>query len=663
MEDARLCQIVTPVGMLGYGFNEQHTEHALQEVCALPTPSALILDSGSTDSGPNKLALGSMSNPRSAYERDLRRLLRLGQKYRVPVITASAGGDGTDHHVEELVSIIQALAEEEEFRTAQFKVVSLFSNMDKDFAHQRFQAGKVRGCGSTVPPLTNKAIDETTTIVAQMGPEPIFDAIVANPDFDVLIAGRSYDPSPYIAFSAYHATLRGQKDISSLSREALGAFNHMGKIMECGGLCSTPKSMGAVACLYRNDACSFTIKPTDPHSMCTPLTVAAHSLYEKSRPDILYGPGGHLNVTKCQYEQLDDGRTVKVWGSVFDADPYTVKMEGARVVGYRTIFLGSFSDPVLLRGLRELLSFLKNKLRHDYADIGGKWDVEFHVSDTGSAESAPKNVSIVGEIVAETQAIATQLANTARVWCIHAPYAGQRATAGNMGFGIGGRNEFEAGPCCEFSVYHLADLQPGEERGYSYSVPASGTTNLFRWKVLDIDGGGRRKSSERSNADGVSHANGSSPNGTQADSTSSSSFAINGNMSKITQAVPHLLPDVARVLRSKNSGPFEITIDIMFHNQEIYNIVRKSNVLNRAVIQELYSVTEDDIIYCDWFEPALAFKVTIPRYRNGKRCAAGGFMESDMHGSQWHVPLMMMELSEAVQDEIVGIEDAKNGTY
>lgn len=116
MEDARLCQIVTPVGMLGYGFNEQHTEHALQEVCALPTPSALILDSGSTDSGPNKLALGSMSNPRSAYERDLRRLLRLGQKYRVPVITASAGGDGTDHHVEELVSIIQALAEEEEFR-------------------------------------------------------------------------------------------------------------------------------------------------------------------------------------------------------------------------------------------------------------------------------------------------------------------------------------------------------------------------------------------------------------------------------------------------------------------------------------------------------------------------------------------------------------------
>lgn len=108
-----LCRIITPVGMLGYGFSDTETEDALaRAVGARDAPVALILDSGSTDSGPSKLALGTTTCPRSAYVRDLRHLLRLGVKYQVPLLTSSAAGDGSDEHVELLVEIIDELANE-----------------------------------------------------------------------------------------------------------------------------------------------------------------------------------------------------------------------------------------------------------------------------------------------------------------------------------------------------------------------------------------------------------------------------------------------------------------------------------------------------------------------------------------------------------------------
>lgn len=104
-----LCHIVTPIGMLGYGFCAADLEKGLETALQSGSPTAIILDSGSTDSGPAKLALGSMTCPRSAYERDLRQLISAVKKYRVPLLISSAGGDGTDAHVKEFLDIIQGI--------------------------------------------------------------------------------------------------------------------------------------------------------------------------------------------------------------------------------------------------------------------------------------------------------------------------------------------------------------------------------------------------------------------------------------------------------------------------------------------------------------------------------------------------------------------------
>jgi hypothetical protein len=112
----RVCNIVTPVGMLGYGFSLSQTKAALQCLLAKDTscPTALILDSGSTDSGPSKLALGGMSCPRSAYMRDLSKLCQLVYEFGVPLIFSSAGGDGSDEHVEEMITVLQDIVDKDD---------------------------------------------------------------------------------------------------------------------------------------------------------------------------------------------------------------------------------------------------------------------------------------------------------------------------------------------------------------------------------------------------------------------------------------------------------------------------------------------------------------------------------------------------------------------
>ena len=90
------------------------------------------------------------------------------------------------------------------------------------------------------------------------------------------------------------------------------------------------------------------------------------------------------------------------------------------------------------------------------------------------------------------------------------------------------------------------------------------------------------------------------------------------------------LREIAKVIRSKNAGPFEITLDIVFHNRA----VKQSGVITRELVSELYNVPTQAIITFGFFELINAVKITLPRPR-----AQGGIGETDMHAAQQHVPL------------------------
>ena len=101
------------------------------------------------------------------------------------------------------------------------------------------------------------------------------------------------------------------------------------------------------------------------------------------------------------------------------------------------------------------------------------------------------------------------------------------------------------------------------------------------------------------------------------------------------------LKELAKVIRSKNAGPFEITFDIMFADRASYEKVKNSGVLNEDLICRLYRTTPDQIVSMLFFDPALAYKFTLKR--SIKRLQ-GSIGENDTFGTQQHAPLLDVEI-------------------
>jgi hypothetical protein len=94
------------------------------------------------------------------------------------------------------------------------------------------------------------------------------------------------------------------------------------------------------------------------------------------------------------------------------------------------------------------------------------------------------------------------------------------------------------------------------------------------------------------------------------------------------------LDRVAKVIRSKNAGPFEITFDIMFDDAASYARVKQSGVIEADRIAAAYRVPRADVLVCKPFDAALAFKITLRR-----PVSSGDWMDTDVYGCQQHVPL------------------------
>jgi hypothetical protein len=98
------------------------------------------------------------------------------------------------------------------------------------------------------------------------------------------------------------------------------------------------------------------------------------------------------------------------------------------------------------------------------------------------------------------------------------------------------------------------------------------------------------------------------------------------------------LKDIAKACKSKNAGPFHITLDIMFDDAALFERVRATGVITPALIARLYSVAEQDVLFTP-YPPALAWKATIAR-----RIASGAIGDTDVYGAQQHAPLLDIEV-------------------
>ena len=96
--------------------------------------------------------------------------------------------------------------------------------------------------------------------------------------------------------------------------------------------------------------------------------------------------------------------------------------------------------------------------------------------------------------------------------------------------------------------------------------------------------------------------------------------------------------EAAKVIRSKNAGPFELTFDIIFKNKEFFEQFKSQQIINHKMIAGVLKISESDILTLIWFAPANAVKITIKR-----PMPSGAPGETDIYGAQQHAPLLAIE--------------------
>ena len=96
--------------------------------------------------------------------------------------------------------------------------------------------------------------------------------------------------------------------------------------------------------------------------------------------------------------------------------------------------------------------------------------------------------------------------------------------------------------------------------------------------------------------------------------------------------------DIAKACKSKNAGPFELTLDVVFDQRSMYERVRATGVLGPGLFARLYNVRAEDVLFTE-YPAGNAFKATIPRL-----VPSGDVGDTDVYGAQQHAPLLDVEI-------------------
>jgi hypothetical protein len=98
------------------------------------------------------------------------------------------------------------------------------------------------------------------------------------------------------------------------------------------------------------------------------------------------------------------------------------------------------------------------------------------------------------------------------------------------------------------------------------------------------------------------------------------------------------LRDVCRYVRSKNAGPFWVTVDLFFDSAESYATYHDDPAISAAAIAAIYGV--DAALVKRFAVKSLTMvKISYPR-----ATPQGGVLERDMHAGQQFVPLLELQL-------------------
>ena len=434
--------VLTPTGTLGYGFGAQALERGMSM-----GPHVIAVDAGSTDPGPHYLGAGEPLVSRISAKRELVQMIRAGRSAGIPVIVGSAGGAGCKEHVDWTLDIVREIAREERLK---FRLAAIYSDVPRDRLTSALSKNEVRDFEAGYA-LTPEIVNETGSVVAQMGHEPIMEALDAGAE--VIIAGRACDDCTIAAHPIYAGA-------------DPGLAIHMGKILECGAFSAEPFGMDVMLGFLGRD--HFELEPGSEGRRASVTSVSAHSLYERENPFLQAGPGHRIDLSACSFEQVGE-RRVRVAGARYMEDEeYWVKLEGVRQTGYRTICVAGIRCPTMIERLDELLDQVRRETLEYFGDeslrlgyhVYGRNGVMGRLEPQSAITS--QEIGLVIETIASDKALARGACHHASGGLLHLSYEGQFNTSGNLAF-LYSPSELDAGPAYEFSIYHLMKVSSPTE--------------------------------------------------------------------------------------------------------------------------------------------------------------------------------------------------------
>lgn len=97
------------------------------------------------------------------------------------------------------------------------------------------------------------------------------------------------------------------------------------------------------------------------------------------------------------------------------------------------------------------------------------------------------------------------------------------------------------------------------------------------------------------------------------------------------------LEDLCNIIRSKNAGPFLVTLDIMFKNYKDYRLIVDMGLLSKKMVAQVYGIREEDITNFETFDNVSAIKATIKR-----KFVSGARGDSDCLAMNQEAPLLQI---------------------
>lgn len=391
-----IYRAVATCGALGCGYPKQSLQSALKGHV-----DAIVCDGGSMDAGPYYLGTGASYFDRDAVKADYRQMVAAGKRFGCPVVIGSSGMAGGNRNLDWMLDIAKEVFAELDVRDA--KVAIIRSELDPAVVVRECRAGALRPTG-TGPSLDENLLRDST-IVGQMGVHPLIAALGAGAQF--VIAGRSCD----VALFASDMIRRGVNP---------GLAYHVGHVLECGAIACDPGSPSdcLVAEIYDDGSAVFT--SPNPARRCTPYSIAAHSLYQESHPQLQFFPEGILTTEKTQYFSRD-GRTAGIRGSTFVRHgkpwPWSIKLEGACRLGAQKASLIYIDPADLCRIPGHVLVYGRNGVRPTPVDGSGS-----------------RELGIIIETTARKQGDAVLVAQLVTHSLLHHGYPGRKTAAGNLAF-------------------------------------------------------------------------------------------------------------------------------------------------------------------------------------------------------------------------------------